>query len=425
MRNEVTIMRMKSLPFVLGLLITLPGAVLSEETSVIVTFKRQPGYTEQSLIKGAKGKIHRSHQIIPAVTASLPREEIEKLKKNSQVARVELNAVYRLVAPTSAEMATVTSPTGSTLTTAASTAVPKTELDRSLGLKRIRADVAHAAGNMGTGIKIAILDTGIDYNHKDLKANYIGGHNFVFGDNDPFDDNSISHGTHVAGIIAARENGIGMIGVAPKAKILAVKVLDGAGFGTADWIIAGIDWAVANGAQIINMSLEGADTQALKDACDKARAAGVLLVAAGGNSAAGGQPVSYPAGYDSVIAVTAINFANKPAYFSPIDAKLELAAPGASIFSTVRGGYARLSGTSQAAPFVTGAAALYLRCNTQDINRDGRIDAEDVRLLLQSASTDLGTAGRDPVFGFGMVNAARALPPNTTTTISKSTSSAR
>ena len=118
------------------------------------------------------------------------------------------------------------------------------EVGNSWGVAHIFADVAHASGNKGTGIKVAILDTGIDYTHEDLAGNYIGGYDFVFNDNDPYDDNYFGHGTHVAGIIAAEENGIGVIGVAPEAELFAVKVLDGAGFGTADWIIAGIEWAV-------------------------------------------------------------------------------------------------------------------------------------------------------------------------------------
>jgi subtilisin len=384
----------KSLYFVLGWLLTLHGVALAEEKSVIIGFKHVPGRAEEKLIRNAKGKVHRSHQLIPAMTVSLPEEAIAQLKKHNLVAYVERNAVYRLpVAPAAASSAT------------------STELNNSWGVKHIFADVAHAAGNKGTGIKVAILDTGIDYNHPDLAENYLGGHDFVFNDDDPLDDSDISHGTNVAGIIAARENGAGVVGVAPEAKLLAVKVLDGGGFGTVDWIIAGIDWSVANGAQVINMSFQGSDNQALQEACDKARAAGVLLVAAGGNSATGGQPLKYPAAYESVIAVTATDVSDKPAYFDPLDPKLELAAPGVDIYSTARGGgYTKLSGTSQAAPHVAGAAALYLHSNTKDVNMDGHVDSEDVRLLLQATAVDLGNPGRDPTFGFGLVNAGLALP---------------
>ena len=164
---------------------------------------------------------------------------------------------------------------------------------------------------------MAILDTGIDYTHEDLDGNYRGGYDFVFGDDDPFDDSRNSHGTHVAGIIAAEKNGIGVVGVAPEAEIYAVKVLDGAGFGTEDWIIAGIEWAVSNGVDVINMSLTGPDRQGLREACEQARNAGILLVAAGGNSLAGGGPVKYPAAYNSVIAVTGTDALDLPGYFAP------------------------------------------------------------------------------------------------------------
>ena len=132
-------------------------------------------------------------------------------------------------------------------------------------------------------------------------------------------------------------------------------------------------------------------------------------MAAGGNSLAGGGPVKYPAAYDSVIAVTATDTADVPGYFAPVGNALELAAPGVEILSTVaRGGYDYLSGTSQAAPHVTGAAALYMAFNTKDVNDDGVVNHKDVRQLLQSTATDLGDAGKDAIFGYGLVDARGA-----------------
>jgi subtilisin family serine protease len=110
-----------------------------------------------------------------------------------------------------------------------------------------------------------------------------------------------------------------------------------------------------------------------------------------------------------VIAVTATDTADVPGYFAPVGNALELTAPGVEILSTVaRGGYDYLSGTSQAAPHVTGAAALYMASNTKDVNGDGTVDHRDVRQLLQSTATDLGAAGKDAVFGYGLVNARGA-----------------
>ena len=340
---------MKRLIPALALLLIVPRAALGAEKSVIIGFRQRPGRPEESLVLVARGKIERSYHLIPAVAASIPEEEIENLRTNPAIAYVEENAVY----------------------TTAATSPGDDEGNDSWQVPHIFADVAHASGNLGTGVKVAILDTGMDYTHEDLDGNYRGGYDFVFGDNDPFDDSYNSHGTHVAGIIAAEKNGIGVVGVAPEAELYAVKVLDGAGFGTEDWIIAGIEWAVSNGVDVINMSLTGPDRQGLREACERARSAGVLLVAAGGNSLAGGGPVKYPAAYDSVIAVTATDAFDLPGYFSPLGDALELAAPGVDIFSTAAGGnYAALSGTSQATACVSGAAALYIRSLGTDLNGD-------------------------------------------------------
>jgi len=375
-----------------------PGTASAAERSVIIGFKQKPGPSEQALIHGAKGVVKRSYELIPAVAAELPEAAIADLGRDARIAYIEENAIYR----------------------AASEPPPGEEYENSWGVRRILSEVAHASGNRGAGVRVAILDTGIDYEHEELDDNYVGGYDFVFDDTDPFDDSYNSHGTHVAGIVAAEQNGIGVVGVAPEVDLFAVKVLDGAGFGTVDWIIAGIELAVRNGSDVINLSIEGPDTQALHDACDQAYAAGSIVVAAGGNSPLGGGPVEYPAGYDSVIAVTATDAFDVPGYFAPIDEKLELAAPGVAVLSTVAGGgYAELSGTSQAAAHVAGVAALRILSNTEDVDGDGRVSNEDVRLLLQMEAIDLGVAGRDETFGYGLVNAAAAAFPMELTLVAR------
>jgi len=371
---------------ILSIFLILPSVVLSAERSVIVGFHRKPELAEMAIMRGAtsSGGIKRTFHLIPAMAASLTEEEIENLKKDSNVAYVEDDAIFKAVAVGD-------------------------EYTNAWGVLHIGADVAHANGNKGMGVKIAVIDTGIDYNHEDLDGNYAGGWDFVFDDNDPFDDNTISHGTHVAGIIAAEENGIGVIGVAPEADLYAVKVLDGGGFGLESWVIAGLEWAVDNGMDIVNLSLEGPHGESLQAACDSAYNAGILLVAAGGNTSGGS--VSYPAAYESVIAVTATDANDVRAYFSPVGPELELAAPGVDILSTVtiaNGNYSLLSGTSQAAPHVAGAAALSILSNTKDLNGDGLLDNKDVRRKLQMTATDLGDPGLDSIYGFGLVNAAAA-----------------
>lgn len=380
-------MRRQFLILTLGSLFILPGFAVSAEKSVIIGFKQRPGPSEQALIHGAKGIIKRTYELIPAMAASLPEEEIANLRKNSRIAYIEENAVYRADAePSSGD-----------------------EYENSWGVPHVLADVAHESGNKGTAIRVAVLDTGIDYGHEDLDGNYRGGYDFVFDDDDPFDDSFNSHGTHVAGIVAAEEDGFGVIGVAPEVDLFAVKVLDGAGFGLEDWLIAGIDWAVQNGIEIINLSIQGPDTQGLHDACDRAYEAGVLLVAAGGSSLVGGGPVRYPAAYASVIGVAGTDPLDLPGYFSPIGEELELAAPGVDVLSTTAGGsHDFLSGTSQAAPHVTGVTALYILSNNEDLNGDGLVDHEDVRLMLQMEAIDLGDDGKDEVYGYGLVNGAAA-----------------
>ncbi|MEA1894125.1 MAG: S8 family serine peptidase [Euryarchaeota archaeon] len=279
------------------------------------------------------------------------------------------------------------------------------EYVNSTGVSHIGCEMAHNSGIDGTGVKVAVIDTGIDYTHEDLDANYRGGYDFVFNDPDPF-ENYNSHGTHVAGIIAAEKNNVGVVGVAPNASLYAIRVLDSAGFGNASWVIAGIEWAVDNDMDVVVMSLStSVDSQSLREACHNAFGAGVLLVAAAGNTHGGN--VTYPARYDSVIAVTATDPGDNRASLSPIGQEIELAAPGVNIRSTFVGGssYGNLSGTSQAAPHMAGTAALIISSNLPDVNDDGVVNNEDVRLQLQSMAQDLGDPGKDDMYGYGLVDA--------------------
>ncbi|MEM2849629.1 MAG: S8 family serine peptidase, partial [Candidatus Bathyarchaeia archaeon] len=221
----------------------------------------------------------------------------------------------------------------------------------------------------------------------------------------PSDDNG--HGTHVAGTVAALFNTIGVVGVAPKAYIYAVKMLDSSGSGTIAWAVQAIQWSVDNGMQILSMSWgASADYQALRDACKAAYDKGLLLVAAAGNSGSSsgtGDNVLYPAKYDSVIAVAATDQNNNRASWSSTGLAVELAAPGVNIYSTYKNnGYATLSGTSMATPHVSGTAALVWAKNPTLTN-------VEVRKILQNTATDLGASGRDSQYGYGLVNASAAV----------------
>jgi len=358
-------------------------AASASERAVIIGFNKRPGAAERKLLRGHKGRMRHAFRLINAFAANLPEQEISRLRANPRIKYVVEDAVVSAVEPELSEA----------------------EYGDSWGVQHIGCELVHDQGITGQGVKIAVIDTGIDYTHPQLSANYRGGYDFVFDDNDPYDDSWNSHGTHVAGIIAASADGTGVVGGAPDASLYAVKVLDGAGFGLLSFIVAGIEWAVANNMDIANISIAGPDSPVLKDACDAAYHAGLLLVAAGGNTRSG--DVLYPAGYDSVIAVSAADQSDLPAWFSPMDAEVELMAPGVEIASTTAGGeYDLLSGTSQAAPHVTAVAALMMSGQQVDANQDGLVSNLDIRLRLQQSALDLGDEGRDELYGFGLVDAA-------------------
>jgi subtilisin len=269
------------------------------------------------------------------------------------------------------------------------------------GINQIKAPLAWDV-TRGKGVKVAVLDTGIDFNHPDLASNYRGGVSFVPDESIPMDYNR--HGTHCAGIIAAALNGVGVVGVAPAAYLYAVKVLSRSGSGNWSWLIAGLDWCIKNGIHVASMSLGGAAPAAVQTMCELAFARGVLLVAAAGNSAG---PVEHPARYGSVIAVSAIDAANQLASFSCRGPEIELCAPGVEVLSAVPGGgYARLSGTSMACPHAAGAAAL--AWSTHRFPPAGLRVNVAIRRLLATTADNLGIPGRDNNFGFGRVDAEQA-----------------
>jgi len=267
------------------------------------------------------------------------------------------------------------------------------------GVDRIDADLVWSSFT-GEGVKIAILDTGIDKDHPDL--NYAGGVNFVPQgrkiDSNKFDDDN-GHGTHVAGTIAAVDNTIGVVGVAPGASIYAVKVLDRSGSGSLTWINNGIYWAITNGMDVISMSLSTQyDYSSFKTAIEAAHNAGIVIIAAAGND---GSEVDYPAAYPDVIAVSATDSSDDYPYWSNYGSEIDVAAPGVSIESTWNDGYYNtISGTSMACPHVAGVAALVLQAYPS-------YNPDEVRDALHQAE-DLGASGQDIHYGYGLVDAQAA-----------------
>ncbi|OGO24506.1 MAG: hypothetical protein A2Z28_00270 [Chloroflexi bacterium RBG_16_51_9] len=276
------------------------------------------------------------------------------------------------------------------------------------GVDRIDAALAWDVST-GAGVKVAIVDTGIDQDHPDLVGNIKGGVNFVAKgrtvDPSKWDDDN-GHGSHVAGIVAAVDNDIGVIGVAHQAWLYGVKVLDKRGSGYLSDVILGIEWSIDNGMQVINMSLgTSSDVQSLHDAVDAAYAAGIVLVAAAGNSGDTDpdDDVIYPAKYASVIAVAATDDTDTRASWSSDGPDVESAAPGVSIYSTYKGGgFATLSGTSMASPHVAGTVALVLAANPT-------LTPGDVRATLQATADDLGATGLDNYYGHGLVDAGETV----------------
>jgi len=249
----------------------------------------------------------------------------------------------------------------------------------------------------GAGVTVAVLDTG-GPNHIDVNGNLLAAIN-CSGTGTP-DDNQ-GHGTHVAGIIAALENGIGVVGVAPEAKILPIKVLDDSGRSGFAQIAQGIRAAIQAKVDIINMSL-GAPSTPPDDfytAVQEAHAAGIIMVAAAGNDAGA---VNWPARYDEVIAVSAIDNQGSLANFSSHGDQVDFGAPGVNIYSTyLNNQYAVLNGTSQAAPFIAGVCALLLAWTRAHPDLPQIKNSED---MLKALSKFTDSAGRltDGQFGFGI-----------------------
>lgn len=222
------------------------------------------------------------------------------------------------------------------------------------GVDEYRAET----GSTGAGVKVAILDTGIDASHPNLQANVKGAVDFT-GDSRPLH----GHGTHVAGIVGAAATGVGVIGVAPSCELYSVRVLDSDGLcpGDYSWITQGVEWCIENRMDVINLSLGAPQPppDALHAAILKAVNSGIIMVSASGNEKA--KEINFPARYEEVISVAAFDKDGKVADFSNIGQGLDVIAPGVDIYSTWPGGsYARESGTSMASPFVAGLIALMI-----------------------------------------------------------------
>lgn len=324
------------------LLLAVPSAAVAQPTQrYIVAMKSDAVHATKRAVFA--DRITEDFQYLDSFVANLTDAEVQTLRNDPSVQYVESADIkfFALDAPAPARhIAPMSHPANAQVTP--------------YGITMVHAPIVWPIAK-GDGINVAIVDTGIDYTHPELKDHYQGGFNAVTGTNDPRDDDG--HGTHVAGTIGAADNGIGVVGVAPNVKLWSAKVLapDGSGKATGSnaTIASGLNWVLSKktelgGNWIVNMSLGQCTDVSVSDqcsptpsatmqsACQRLADAGVLVFAASGNDSTVSHiaTVSYPAGFSSVIAVGAIDSASKIADFSNQGPEIAVTAPGVGVFST-------------------------------------------------------------------------------------------
>jgi len=367
------------------------GLGVSEKIDVLIGFHNMSERAQnRAMVRAFGGEIYAEFNLVDVIAARMTPQQAAALSRNPKIDYIERDAEVHALEQTTP-----------------------------WGIDRVFGDESYSfptwgtppeVTNKGAGIGVAVLDTGIDADHEDL--NVVGGKRFylrglTLRSDDQYND-VYGHGTHVAGTIAALDNGLGVVGVAPEVSLYAVKVLGDNGSGSTSAIIAGIQWVCdQNNISIINMSLGSSYYSSTFDAaCKKAYTEeGILIVASAGNSGnveGTGDTVGYPAKYDSVIAVAASDSSDDRAYFSSTGPDVDLIAPGVNIMSTVpdslyEGGW---SGTSMASPHVAGTAALVWAANPMMSN-------DEVWQILTTTAEDLSL----PLYhqGNGLVRADLAV----------------
>ena len=360
----------------------------------IVVF--QPGTSPAqrvALAKAAGGTVVRELPLINAVViehATQVSIAENKLRALAEVKRVDLDPKINWLAMADARGVDFAAPSAAGILKDISAlkkrpqavvpepAAPPAGQETPWGIARVNAPAAWKVSR-GKGVKLVVIDTGIDMTHPELVGIIKGGWNAISTAATFNDDNG--HGTHCSGTIAAKDDDQGVVGVAPQIDLYGVKVLDANGSGTFDDVIAGMLWAVTNKMEVASMSLgAGQGNQALADAVEAMRKGGVILIAAAGNS---GGSVGYPAAYPGAIAIAASDSKDKLASFSSRGPEVAVIAPGVDVKSTyMGGGYDTLSGTSMATPHVAGLTALYVATHK------GATPAQ-ARAALQAASVKL------------------------------------
>lgn len=351
-----------------------------EKRMIIVYEKEQKSFSIAEKTEDSGGSEVEVYDEVAIASAMMTETEAQELLKDPSVRTIEEDIVFSLSAQT-----------------------------EGWGVPQIKAPLAWNSGFTGKGVKIAVIDSGIA-SHNDLVIK--DGISTVDYTDSYSDDQG--HGTHVAGIIGARNNGIGLKGVAYDAHIYAVKAFDWEGNAYLSDLIEGVEWSIANNMNIINLSGGSPEnSNAFKAVFDRAYAKGLLIVAAAGNVGTqngAGDNVEYPARYSSVIAVGALDQNTKRTEFSSTGPSVEVMAPGMYVYSTMRNnGYDYLSGTSMATPYVAGQLALLKQAYPKLTNKD-------LRAIMAEEAKDLGKVGRDPLFGHGLIQVSSYKAPRVSET---------
>lgn len=263
---------------------------------------------------------------------------------------------------------------------------------------------------MGQGIRVGIIDTGVDLNHEDLQGRVKGYINFTSSDTSAVNDDN-GHGTHVAGIIAANKNGIGVVGAAPGCDLYIAKAFSKDGSATQESIQRSLRWLIDQNVHVINMSFSSDKPNDLErrliwEGIQK----GITFVSAAGNEGGTGMEntIGFPAKYKEVIAVTAVDVDGQRASFSSQGAEAQIAAAGTDILSTyMNNSYVTLSGTSMATPLITGAVAILQSKAKIRLNR--YLTPAEVQLVMDIYADDLGNFGKDIEYGYGLFSFGRYL----------------
>ena len=260
---------------------------------------------------------------------------------------------------------------------------------------------------MGEGIRIGIVDTGICTSHPDLSNRIEDGVNFTREYPRTIEDYS-GHGTHVAGILSAEKNGMGVVGVAPKAKLCVVKAFDKTGKTDYQTIEKSLLWLIDKNVDVINMSFSSPHTLSRYNKLIRmVHSYGITMICAAGNEGSSGDnTIGYPANFPETIAVSAVDINKTIADFSSKGSAAEISAAGINIYSTyLNNGYATLSGTSMATPIITGAVAILQAKGMMRYHR--RLTPDEIRLLLNIYTEDLSGLGRDDRYGYGLFSFGR------------------